>query len=246
MERHIIELVDKCARTEYAKFTPVKKTAYRFMLYAGVQVTLNGCTAREIATELDISEPVLSRYVKEWRDRSAKGDPVVSAIDRNYHRLPMNKRYRYLKEREAARRGKAVKKVLDTHEEGSILESVAAPPKPKTKKVLGFVITPEDEARAQFAMRQAVLFMETYGAGEQPRVGGECFPAGTNPNAKSEGRWLNVNSASLYCGCKREVIENAGREGLIERRPYTRSSHHIYYEYEVESLNQFARKLKKK
>lgn len=50
-----------------------------------------------------------------------------------------------------------------------------------------------------------------------------------------------LDTAALYCGCKEEVINIAGQNGIIERRVYRRNANRNYYEYKVDDLDRFIR-----
>ena len=48
MEKTIIDIIDKKAQRQYNRMTGIKRKAYRAMLYAGVQITLNGYSVRVV------------------------------------------------------------------------------------------------------------------------------------------------------------------------------------------------------
>lgn len=252
MEKVIIDIIDKKAARQYPKMTEVKRKAYRAMLYAGAQITQNGCTVRDIAAEIGYSESGTSKLVQKWIELMQEGDVTVNLIISAIGKLPAIKRFQHAK--------KAIQQPTCKPTEAQFIKPKAtpaptptdkkplapiatAPSKPRVKKVLGFIITPEDEMRERAAKRAAILFMQSYGKGRQPRIHGEYYTPGTNPNdrAGDESKWLPLDTAALYCGCKAEVINIAGQEGIIERRVYKRNSNRNYYEYKVADLDRFIR-----
>ena len=246
MEKVIIDIIDKKAVRQYARLIPTKRKAYRAMLYAGAQITLNGCTVREIAPEIGYSESGTSKLAQRWIELMREGDVTVNLIISAIHKLPANKRFQHGKTSKPNPKPKAQSTPKrETHDPELIPEPL---PKlkavqPKVKKVLGFIITPEDELRERAAKRAAILFMQSYGKGRQPRMHGEYYTPGTNPNndRESKKKWLPLETAALYCGCKAEYINNAGQCGIIERRVYKRNASRNYYEYNVADLDKFIR-----
>lgn len=242
MEKTIIDIIDKKAQRQYRGMTETKRKAYRAMLYAGTQITENGCSVRDIAPEIGYSESGTSKLVQKWIELMEKGDITVNLIITAIHKLPRNKRFQL----------KSVEKVEDApkkpivavKEEPQIVEKVIVKPsKPRVKKVLGFLITPEDEMRERAAIRASILYFQNYGKGREPRLNGEYYTPGTNPDdaPKDDSKWLPLDTAALYCGCKEEVINRAGQNGIIARRVYRSTSNRKYYEYKIDDLDQFIR-----
>lgn len=243
MEQTIIDIIDKKAQRQYRRLTETRRKAYRAMLYAGAQITINGCSVREIAPEIEYSESGTSKLVQKWIQLMQDGDITVNLIIKAIHKLPKNKRFQHKytsipKEAPLTPPSKPVKVEVPKP-----VPVIVRPAKPRVKNVLGFRITPEDEMRERAAIRSSILFFQKYGKGREPRLNGEYYTPGTNPDeiVKDEGKWLPLDTAALYCGCKEEVINAAGQNGIIERRVYRRKANRNYYEYKVDDLDRFIR-----
>lgn len=242
MEKTIIDIIDKKAQRQYNRMTGIKRKAYRAMLYAGVQITLNGYSVREIAPEIDYSESGTTKLVQKWIQLMQGGDVTVNLIINAVQKIPMSRRLAHkqppVKESEPITPSKPV-----PVENPKPMPAITRPTRTKVKNVLGFLITPEDEMRERAAIRSSILFFQSYGKGKEPRMNGEYYTPGTNPDevVKDEGKWLPLDTAALYCGCKEEVINIAGQNGIIERRVYRRNANRNYYEYKVDDLDRFIR-----
>ncbi len=242
MEKTIIDIIDKKAQRQYNRMTGIKRKAYRAMLYAGVQITLNGYSVREIAPEIDYSESGTTKLVQKWIQLMQGGDVTVNLIINAVQKIPMSRRLAHkqtpVKESEPITPSTPVQ--VETPKP---MPAITRPTKTKVKNVLGFLITPEDEMRERAAIRSSILFFQSYGKGKEPRMNGEYYTPGTNPDevVKDEGKWLPLDTAALYCGCKEEVINIAGQNGIIERRVYRRNANRNYYEYKVDDLDRFIR-----
>lgn len=242
MEQTIIDIIDKKAQRQYKRLTGTKRKAYRAMLYAGVQITLNGYSVREIAPEIDYSESGTTKLVQKWIQLMQSGDVTVNLIINAVHKIPKSRRL-------AHRQTSVMESEPHTPPKPVRVEAIkpipitVRPPKPKIKNVLGFLITPEDEMRERAAIRSSILFFQKYGKGREPRLNGEYYTPGTNPDevVKDDGKWLPLDTAALYCGCKEEVINLAGQNGIIERRVYRHNANRNYYEYKVDDLDRFIR-----
>ncbi len=242
MEKTIIDIIDKKAQRQYNRMTGIKRKAYRAMLYAGVQITLNGYSVREIAPEIDYSESGTTKLVQKWIQLMQGGDETVNLIINAVQKIPMSRRIAHkqtpVKESEPITPSKPVQVEIPKP-----MPAITRPTRTKVKNVLGFLITPEDEMRERAAIRSSILFFQSYGKGKEPRMNGEYYTPGTNPDeaVKDEGKWLLLDTAALYCGCKEEVINIAGQNGIIERRVYRRNANRNYYEYKVDDLDRFIR-----
>lgn len=242
MEKTIIDIIDKKAQRQYNRMTGIKRKAYRAMLYAGVQITLNGYSVREIAPEIDYSESGTTKLVQKWIQLMQGGDVTVNLIINAVQKIPMSRRLAHkqtpVKESEPITPSTPVQVEIPKP-----MPAITRPTKTKVKNVLGFLITPEDEMRERAAIRSSILFFQSYGKGKEPRMNGEYYTPSTNPDevVKDEGKWLPLDTAALYCGCKEEVINIAGQNGIIERRVYRRNANRNYYEYKVDDLDRFIR-----
>lgn len=242
MEKAIIGIIDKKAANQYKRLTPTKFKAYRAMLYAGAQITLNGRSVREIAAEINYSESGTSKLVQKWIALMREGDVTVNIIISAINKMPKSERFKATKATE-----KITMKVdySSTQEaantEAQMPELKQKAEKPKCKNVLGFIITPEDEMRERAAIRSSILFFQDYGKGRQPRMNGEYYVPGTHTDAspKEKEKWLPLETAALYCGCSTELITTAAQCDMIERRVYKHSAGRNYYEYKVSDLNRF-------
>ena len=92
MEKTIIDIIDKKAQRQYNRMTGIKRKAYRAMLYAGVQITLNGYSVREIAPEIDYSESGTTKLVQKWIQLMQGGDVTVNLIINAVQKIPMSRR----------------------------------------------------------------------------------------------------------------------------------------------------------
>ena len=239
MEKTIIDIIDKKAQRQYNRMTGIKRKAYRAMLYAGVQITLNGYSVREIAPEIDYSESGTTKLVQKWIQLMQGGDVTVNLIINAVQKIPMSRRIAH---RQTLSESIIPSKPVQV-ENPKPMPIIPRQTRPKVKNVLGFLITTEDEMRERAVIRSSILFVQKYGKGREPRLHGEYFTPGTNPDEaiKDEGKWLPLDTAALYCGCKEEVINTAGQNGIIERRVYRRNANRNYYEYKVDDLDRFIR-----
>lgn len=242
MEKTIIDIIDKKAQRQYRGMTETKRKAYRAMLYAGTQITQNGCSVRDIAPEIGYSESGTSKLVQKWIQLMQGGDVTVNLIINAVQKIPMSRRIAHkqnpVKESEPITPSKPVQIEIPKP-----MPTITRPTRTKVKNVLGFLITPEDEMRERAAIRSSILFFQSYGKGKEPRMNGEYYTPGTNPDdaPKDDSKWLPLDTAALYCGCKEEVINRAGQNGIIARRVYRSTSNRKYYEYKIDDLDQFIR-----
>lgn len=248
MEKAIIDIIDKKAANQYARLIPSKQRAYRTMLYAGAQITLNGYSVREIAVEIGYSESATSKMAQKWIELMRKGDVTVNLVIAAVQKLPISNRFQcgktaMQKSAEKAAAAKCQKELPQPATTASQSVKAMSSSKPMNKKILGFRITPEDEMRERAAIRSSILFFQTYGKGAQPRMHGEYYTPGTRRVEEKEDskKWLPLDTAALYCGCKAEIISKAGQDGVIERRVYKRNANRNYYEYNVADLDKFIR-----
>lgn len=247
MEQVIIDIIDKKAAKQYNKLTPTKRKAYRGMLYAGAQITMNGYTVRDVAAEIGYSESGTSKLAQKWIELMRQGDVTVNLIIAAIHKLPKSKRFKQGKhDTPTIKLTPTI--VPESHKEETPRPMPAQTPTPnenkrKGKYVLGFFITPEDEMRERAAIRSSILFFQTYGKGAKPRMNGEYYTPGTHQMKDSEDskKWLPLETAAMYCGCKAELISKAGQNGVIERRVYKRNASRNYYEYNIADLDKFIR-----
>lgn len=244
MESSIIEIIDKKASRMYQTMSKTKRVAYRAMLYAGVQITHNKRTLKDISEEIGYSESGTSKLVQKWIGLMEKGDVTVNLIITAVKKLSRKKNHiRTLAKNANAEKPVKVEtpKVFPSAIE---IPKVEKPSKPRIRTLLGgFIITPEDELMERAAIRSSILFFQKYGKGREPRLNGEYYTPGTNPDEinKDDSKWMPLETAALYCGCKKEIINLAGQTGMIERREYKRIGHHNYYEYKVDDLDRFIR-----
>lgn len=244
MEKAIIKIIDKKAANQYKRLTPSKLKAYRAMLYAGAQITLNGRSVRETAVEIEYSEGGTSKLVQKWIALMREGDVTVNLIISAINKLPKHERFKAVDTTEKFTRKVDYSSTAD-ETRAEERKPIATPKvgKPRYKNVLGFIITPEDEMRERAAIRSSILFFQDYGKGRQPRMNGEYYTPGTHTevSVKDKEKWLPLETAALYCGCSAELIVKAGQNDIIERRVYKHSAGRNYYEYKVSDLNRFIR-----
>ncbi len=249
MEKTIIDIIDKKAMRQYKGMTEEKRKAYRVMLYAGVQITMNGCSVKDVSTETGYSESGIYKLVQKWIDFMQKGDITVNLIISAVRKLPKKTRSRQsgyassISSRNITPAVNQKPKKAEPHKNTTTAKDIKSN-KSRNKNILGFIITPEDEMRERANIRASILFFQKYGQGRQPRLNGEYFTPGTNPSEQivDEGKWLPLDTAALYCGCKEEIINEACQNGFIERRVYISNANRKYYEYKVSDLDRFITK----
>ena len=242
MEKAIITIIDKKAANQYKRLTQPKLKAYRAMLYAGVQITLNGRSIRETAAEIEYSEGGTSKLVQKWITLMREGDVTVNLIISAINRIPKRERFKTAETTDKITMKVDYSSQVDkTQTEEPKPAATPKVGKPRCKNVLGFIITPEDEMRERAAIRSSILFFQEYGKGRQPRMNGEYYVPGTHTDAstKDKEKWLPLETAALYCGCSTELITTAAQCDMIERRVYKHSAGRNYYEYKVSDLNRF-------
>lgn len=237
MEKVIIDIIDKRAERQYSKLTPTKRKVYRAMLYAGTQITMNSRTVRDISAEIGYSEDETSKLAQKWIELMRDGDVTINLIIAAVGKLLNSKR---LQRKKKSMPDSTEAPISDKIQKSSPTTTI---PTRKNKKVLGFVITPEDEMRKRAIIRASILFFQNYGKGSRPRMHGEYYTPGTHKtkNDENNNKWLPLDTAAIYCGCKTEVISQAGQNGVIERRAYKRNANRNYYEYNIADLDRFIR-----
>lgn len=244
MEQKIINIINDKAKSQLGKLSKTKQTSYRAMVYAGVRVTLDEATLKDVAEELSYSIGGVAKLVNKWNVKVISGDVTIHRIVVAYNNL-MNKKHRSPK---TITINDVDGKVIVSDDESDRKEiyqkgkQATNAHKPKGKWVLGFFITPEEEMHERAAIRSAILFMQKYGKGREPRMNGEYYTPGDNPEeqkAIKESEWLPLETAARYCGCNESVIEKAAQNEDITRRIYKKSKSRNYYEYLVSDLDNF-------
>lgn len=229
MDKEILSIIDNKAARDYCKFTPIKKAAYRIMLYAGALVAVRGVHLKDVATETGYSVSSISKFVTRWSQLMTEGNVTVNLIAEAVRRLP-------LPQPKTMPVDADVEVEKQSNPVGALPDSLR-----RYTKRLGFQFSRADEAMIRGAIRSSILFMEEYGKGSQPRTKGEYYAPGTNPAdiiTKPE-KWLPIEMAALYCGCNEEHIIQAAKRGEIIRRQYNKSKGRTYYEYFVTDLDSF-------
>lgn len=225
MEKAILSIITKALKqTKSSRI--VYSESQRAIYYVGVRVRMQGCPPGAVALELSYSPSAISKMLRKWDKAVAEGDEAVLAIVKAY-----NSRH-YVAARDNA----------TTEEKKKVaIQKMNIPrrnSRPAESNALGFHFTARDEADMQEAIRSSILFMHGYGQGRIPRNSGMYYAPDEVKYADKEV-WLPAGAAALYCGCSQAVIGDAGQEGVIERRPYARTSTGVYYEYKLESLESF-------
>lgn len=241
MEQAIIDIIDSKAAKQYEQLPPIKRMSYRAMLYAGAQVNVFGHTMVQTAAELGHSKGSVSHLVQKWIDLMREGDLTVNRIITAFHKLYPQTISLHKREMEKMQEKQARAELREEEYKSTLKELSQIPVKPR--KVLGFIISPEDERKAVSAINASIAFFQTYGKGCQPRMNGEYYTPGTRPayNDEDKSKWLPLEAAALYCGCKPETIRAAGLNGTIDRRLYKRNSKRCYYEYSLVDLDEYIR-----
>lgn len=214
MENIIVNIIDQYARDKYLLMTEDAIDTYRRMVYAGIQITLNDHNVLFVAKELKVTPHVVSHFIRQWCKLIESNDP---------HIISIMKAYRQEQKRE--------------RKEGF---NFRVRTKKKTHNSLGFVFTEEDERRERAAIRDSILFFQTYGQGAKPRTKGEYYTPGTNPSdIEAKKQWLPQATASTYCNCTENTLIKAAQAGEIERRPYKMRQSKVMYEYLISDLDKF-------
>ncbi len=113
---------------------------------------------------------------------------------------------------------------------------LAKPSKPK--KVLGFVLTEEDERREAEAKRQAIRFFTKYGKGVEPQTYGEFFRRETSA-PKDKVVWLAPDAAARYCSLPPSVVIELGVKGVVDMRRVDFGRGGTRYEFNADSLDAY-------
>lgn len=250
MEIKIINIINDKAGKQLARMTESKAKTYKAMLYAGVRVTLDDATLKQVAEEIGYSSiSTISKLIHKWNAKVTEGDVVIHRIVAAYNKM-LNRKHKTPKkialqpeDTEDARMEVMTEIALEKVEKELHPKAVKAD-KPKGRWCLGFWLTPEDEMRERAAKRSAILFMQKYGKGRQPRMDGEYYSPGENPNKPSDStEWLPLDTAAMYCGCNASLIEKAGQNEEIARRIYKKNKSRNYYEYLISDLDKFIKKM---
>lgn len=243
METTILNIINDKAKNQIARMSESKAKSYRAMLYAGVRVTLDDATLKQVAKEIGYSSiSAISKLIHKWNDKVTEGDVTIHRIVTAYNKQ-LNRKHRTPR-----------KISLETEDVEDAFTQIALQElerelhrpkkedKPKGRYCLGFWLTPEDEMRERAAKRDTILFMQKYGKGRQPRMHGEFYTPGTNETPQDSSEWLPLETAALYCGCKADIIEKAGQNEEIARRVYKKNKSRNYYEYLVTDLDAFIKR----
>lgn len=239
MEQDIIDIIDQKASRMYCRMTKTKRVAFRNMLYAGVQVTIGKKELKEVAEQIGYSETGTYKLVNKYIQLVGKGDVTANLIATAVTKLIKKKQ----RQNSLAPSAKMDTSKSEIKNDVPIVTEMPKIVKRKPKKsvAFGFIFTPEDERRERAAIRSSILFFQKYGQGRPPRMNGEYYTPGTNPDdvKEEESKWLPLDTAALYCGCNEKIISLAGQNGFIERRLYKKNGHNNYYEYKVSDLDKF-------
>lgn len=249
MEQKIVNIIEDKAGKQLVRMSETKAKSYKAMLYAGVRVTLDEVTLKQVAKEIGYSSiSAISKLIHKWNDKVTEGDVVIHRIVAAYNKIH-NRKYKIPKkialqpeETEDAKM-EAMSEITLEKVEKELHINTAEADKPKGRWCLGFWLSKEDDIRERVARRSAILFMQKYGKGRQPRMNGEYYSPGENPNKPSDcAEWLPLDTAAMYCGCKATLIEKAGQNEEIRRRVYKRNKSRNYYEYLISDLDQFMKR----
>lgn len=248
MEQKIVNIIEDKAKKQLARMSETKAKSYKAMLYAGVRVTLDEVTLKQVAKEIGYSSiSAISKLVHRWNDKVTEGDVTIhrivsayNALQKRKHRTPKKIT---LQAEDASKEDDAFAE-MELAEAKRILSTPTPKDKPKGRWCLGFWITPEDEMHERAAKRASMLFFQKYGQGRQPRTHGEFYTPGSNPDdaPTDKSKWMPLETAAMYCGCKASLIEKAGQNEEIRRRVYKRNKSRNYYEYLVSDLDVFIKK----
>lgn len=246
MEQKIVDIIEDKAKAQLARMSETKAKSYKAMLYAGVRVTLDEVTLKQVAKEIGYSSiSAISKLVHRWNEKVTEGDVAIHRIVSAYNKLQKRK---LRTPKKITLQTEDVSKEDDVFAEIELAEAkrILSTPKdkPKGRWCLGFWITPEDEMRERAAKRASMLFFQKYGQGRQPRTHGEFYTPGSNPEDRQadKSKWMPLETAAMYCGCNASVIEKAGQNEEISRRVYKRNKSRNYYEYLVSDLDVFIKK----
>lgn len=238
MEQVIIDIIDKKAAKQYNKLTPTKRKAYRAMLYAGAQININGYSVKDVAAEIGYSESGTSKLVQKWIELMHQGDVTVNLIIATIQKLSTIKDYK-----NKGVSPTTIKNLTTISEVQSNKLSISTTNKSKGKYILGFYISPEDRIRERAVKFAANQFFRTYGKNTYPQSNSATAVLGSHDviELEMQKKWLPLETAAMYCGCKAELISKAAQNGVIERRVYKRNASRSYYEYNVADLDKFIR-----
>lgn len=242
MKQEIIDIINDKAARKLAFMIESKAKSYRAMIYAGIRVAIDGVTLKQVTEEIGYSSiSAISKLVGKWNTKIAEGDIIVHRIVVAYNKL-LNRKHRPQRnilldseEKGAARKHDA--SITKNLKRSKLIKKT----KPKGRWCLGFWISEDDERFERKVKREAILFMQKYGAGRQPRMNGEYYPPGCNPKEldNDNSEWLPLKTAALYCGCSESKIEHAGQIEEIAKRAYKKNKGRNYYEYLISDLNEY-------
>lgn len=102
---------------------------------------------------------------------------------------------------------------------------------------LGFKFTKAEESRMRQAVRESLVFMQTFGKGTRPRTRGTYYAPGASPI--DDARWLGEEMARRYVGCSTLVFSNAIRRSEIVRRKVVTRRGATVWVYHLGSLDDF-------
>lgn len=142
-----------------------------------------------------------------------------------------NKKTKKIK-RETTPDGKTI--ITTTHS----VVTISAPSKEKiVSRAFGFEFTKLDERMYRIAVQRANKFMESEYLGDPPRMRGEYYTPGKNPQDIEDSKaWVSLDTAMNYTFMSRSEFNKFVSDYNVEKRPYQRTEAKVYYEYEFESL----------
>lgn len=251
MKKIILDIINEFGTEYFSKIPETASDNYRLMLYCGMRLSIDKAPAESVLHEAGCSEADLMEMIRRWNFCLEEGDILLHNSVAAYNNCK-GKRYCEAKKIHYLGEGKVGLLDADTYTAMPHMnpKEMALPgtmnvdwePEPcKGRWCLGFWISEEDERREREAIRSSILFMAKFGAGRPPRMNGEYFTPGCNPaESKLDNRqFLPLTSAAHYCGCPKNIIEEAARKGIIERRAYKHSDTRTFYEYLIDDLDRF-------
>ncbi len=216
MEFPIINIINKSVKKYQTLFSLSRSQQERYlkMLYIGAQVYLNKRTMAEVSQDTDYDYSYAYRVFKKWQALLDSEDAVVVDIIHEYDKL--------------VARGYKPDSYVISEPKPALLRNETD----HYATYLGMRVSVGEELMMQNAIRDAVIFMDTYGCGERKHDNeAEC-------NKKE--KWLTATSAVIYCSCNKSDLDEAAQEGLVERRKYQSGGNRVYYEYKLSDLKVFA------
>lgn len=223
-----MELIEAKGSGVLSRMTEGRAKTFRLMVYAGLRFYYDDYTLVMISEETGYTAGGISKLLDKWKKALAEGSVAANAIETAY-----------AKQRKRPAREVKPRKHRGQNEAAQAVELGKIRKSNKGHYSLGFRFSAEDEKSMRAAIRKSIVYFTTYGKGRTPRKNGAYYSPDDRPSETAKTVWIIHDQAVSYCGCTEEMLTAAAERGEIERRIYTRSGNHVYYEYSCADLDKF-------